>query len=124
MLLFIFNLFPDISICYRFNTSHVTLYPGRSDLFRKIQIVSIHLMLLFILALFAHSSVKSSVSIHLMLLFIIFGISITRKMECFNTSHVTLYLNGFTTTLFTQCVSIHLMLLFILYQRSCYCWCI
>ena len=86
--------------------------------------VSIHLMLLFISIVSAIPSAASLFQYISCYSLSLKASVMTGRNARFNTSHVTLYLNGFTTTLFSQCVSIHLMLLFILYQRSCYCWCI
>ena len=96
-----------------FNTSHVTLYQrtGRKDIHRNR--VSIHLMLLFIritdsmqqpffsfqyISCYSLSESITApveerlVSIHLTLLFINQQKETEHQEECFNTSHVTLYL--------------------------------
>ena len=54
--------------------------------------VSIHLMLLFIILAFQTECFLCFVSIHLMLLFIPADYYPYNAGECFNTSHVTLYL--------------------------------
>ena len=74
-----------------FNTSHVTVY-------RKS--IPDHLP-------------DDIISIHLMLLFIRFIISLYYLMPDFNTSHVTVYLFAFWHHFSNSSISIHLMLLFI-----------
>ena len=76
--------------------------------------VSIHLMLLFISIVSAIPSAASLFQYISCYSLSLKASVMTGRNARFNTSHVTLYLNGFTTTLFSQCVSIHLMLLFIL----------
>ena len=93
MLLFINMLRCSRGIKRRFNTSHVTLYrgTGKKDggLFTTFQYISCYSLSVIYSS---RSKAKNVVSIHLMLLFIILvGSSLSMK-KCFNTSHVTLYL--------------------------------
>ena len=122
------------NILYCFNTSHVTLYQIWESSCNRNTNVSIHLMLLFISA-HQRQSLKLRVSIHLMLLFIHMSTYNGKSLECFNTSHVTLYRrlrveysydNKFQyiscyslsrladSMIYVSDVSIHLMLLFIM----------
>ena len=79
-----------------------------------IDLVSIHLMLLFIYLTECTPVSLIRVSIHLMLLFITKMRTTLLKHSCFNTSHVTLYQNvRLHISGWRFCVSIHLMLLFI-----------
>ena len=125
----------NLSYTLRFNTSHVTLYLNGSYSDNSSNVVSIHLMLLFIRQPGFSPGLSFHVSIHLMLLFICMAYRLTGQKTCFNTSHVTLYqintksqdalLKCFNTshvTLYQKrvrtckklvSVSIHLMLLFI-----------
>ena len=96
-------------------------------------LISIHLMLLFILFRTHDIQKQIVISIHLMLLFIITFIGILPIDFHFNTSHVTVYLSPSLPFSATFRISIHLMLLFILttstYRMefpsfqyiSCYC---
>ena len=118
-----------------FNTSHVTVYPVAPFSSDNVQIISIHLMLLFItetyrltgwdrhisihlMLLFIESGISKKtfliqISIHLMLLFICFIRQCNKLFVHFNTSHVTVYQYLYTSTAFASIISIHLMLLFI-----------
>ena len=106
------STFKNRSEYWRFNTSHVTLYPAHPSTFTVIfafQYISCYSLSESCCRCFC----SYHVSIHLMLLFI----NITQErwihMAGFNTSHVTLYhlIKGIRLT--TPRVSIHLMLLFI-----------
>ena len=91
MLLFIFNLFPDISICYRFNTSHVTLYPGTlCTLFRQEQCFNTSHVTLYHFwnKYYKKNGMFQYISCYSLSTSVSFIAAIG---DCFNTSHVTLY---------------------------------
>ena len=97
-----------------FNTSHVTVYQQRNCTGSTRDIISIHLMLLFITVWMYHPCSRCSISIHLMLLFIcnqncdsrcgwlfqyiscyclsVLSNHLGQRLRHFNTSHVTVYL--------------------------------
>ncbi len=54
MLLFIYAYFQGKPRIVNFNTSHVTVYPGRTQNVRHLNEISIHLMLLFIVKVAGH----------------------------------------------------------------------
>ena len=54
MLLFIYAYFQGKPRIVNFNTSHVTVYPGRTENVRHLNEISIHLMLLFIVKVAGH----------------------------------------------------------------------
>ena len=92
MLLFITSHRWTHSWFTNFNTSHVTVYLCKLHKLCFVHLISIHLMLLFIChSLFIFGS--CFISIHLMLLFIGIVVLILKRVENFNTSHVTVYLN-------------------------------
>ena len=80
---------------YHFNTSHVTVY--------RVQELCLH--------------ERSGISIHLMLLFILASRPIRIVLMDFNTSHVTVYPLHRTCEVPIVQISIHLMLLFIKYSH-------
>ena len=96
-----------------FNTSHVTVYQQRNCTGSTRDIISIHLMLLFITVWMYHPCSRCSISIHLMLLFI-------NKSECIicrnkRFQYISCYcLSPSEHPIFLPVfISIHLMLLFI-----------
>ena len=101
------------STCCSFNTSHVTLYLLRFHSVISLNIVSIHLMLLFIgefLSEWDRTDAFQYISCY--------SLSVNYmdediKEQGFNTSHVTLYQRSEDGTKPLWRVSIHLMLLFI-----------
>ena len=101
----------------RFNTSHVTLYPGPDFYGSRENRVSIHLMLLFIASYSASRNLPIpfqyiscySLSKNSLLM------QVWRKLR-FNTSHVTLYRKTYFACRCRLLVSIHLMLLFISFK--------
>ena len=101
----------------RFNTSHVTLYRQGEKRTRPglpFQYISCYSLSTFLRCLCS----SNLVSIHLMLLFINkhdTGIIIKKR---FNTSHVTLYRLFLSDNGYLSRVSIHLMLLFIIKRRA------
>ena len=94
MLLFILSVAFLGCMVADFNTSHVTVYPGKASLPAIAKIISIHLMLLFIFS----------------------SILIPSRNPDFNTSHVTVYRYRFRKPGRKSQISIHLMLLFIWLQ--------
>ena len=96
-----------------FNTSHVTLYQDYPAADRSENIVSIHLMLLFITAEGVKvdlSNVFQYISCYSLSLR---QIQLQTLISRFNTSHVTLYRSIWCWFCRGRSVSIHLMLLFI-----------
>ena len=101
-----------------FNTSHVTVYPYWKITSYYLSLISIHLMLLFILAFFHCFSAPS-----LFQYISCYCLSKDKRepqqvQTDFNTSHVTVYLkinNAFSKF---HNISIHLMLLFIIMPES------
>ena len=119
-----------------FNTSHVTVYQQRNCTGSTRDIISIHLMLLFITVWMYHPCSRCSISIHLMLLFIcnqncdsrcgwlfqyiscyclskIQGASIK---YCYGFQYISCYClsdRSESATVSSTDISIHLMLLFI-----------
>ena len=75
----------------------------------EFQYISCYSLSLYLLRIF----LRPDVSIHLMLLFIHMSTYNGKSLECFNISHVTLYLNFKKVLTSWNEVSIHLMLLFI-----------
>ena len=113
MLLFIYAYFQGKPRIVNFNTSHVTVYPGRTQNVRHLNEISIHLMLLFIVKVAGHKddplkfqyiscyclSIPSAdiASVTISFQYIsCYCLSVMRQKELylpwyFNTSHVTVY---------------------------------
>ena len=135
MLLFIVSDIVFYMQLFCFNTSHVTLYPEKTQCWMDGRVVSIHLMLLFIgiwklekvaeilfqyiscYSLSCEDSVESRSSTQFQYISC-YSLSkcqavYWKKKEGFNTSHVTLYPSPAASSELPGTVSIHLMLLFI-----------
>ena len=118
MLLFICRMVSNLDNWIYFNTSHVTVYPYWKITSYYLSLISIHLMLLFILAFFHCFSAPS-----LFQYISCYCLSKDKRepqqvQTDFNTSHVTVYLkinNAFSKF---HNISIHLMLLFIIMPES------
>ena len=120
------------------NTSHVIVYRLTTTEHAWRQQIQIHLMLLFISALYIFQSYRYNIQIHLMLLFIEIRITHNGKKQRFkyiscyclskhggyiagqelnsNTSHVIVYLIAYSHQIAFFLIQIHLMLLFIIYR--------
>ena len=103
----------NLSYTLRFNTSHVTLYLNGSYSDNSSNVVSIHLMLLFICMAYRLTGQKTCFNTSHVTLYQINTKSQDALLKCFNTSHVTLYQKRVRTCKKLVSVSIHLMLLFI-----------
>ena len=110
-------LLPDlVPHCY-FNTSHVTVYrcAAISLTFLQYHFNTSHVTVYRVQELCLHE--RSGISIHLMLLFILASRPIRIVLMDFNTSHVTVYPLHRTCEVPIVQISIHLMLLFIKYSH-------
>ena len=105
-----------ISVNRYFNTSHVTVYLNPLGIWKRLYLISIHLMLLFIIAAWIllvifHYFNTSHVTVYLCL-----GSDRKRNIRYFNTSHVTVYQRFGRPFRLRYLISIHLMLLFIFFS--------
>ena len=126
---------PSVHNCITITFQYISCYCLSlcKETIRRRNLISIHLMLLFIGINSTFETKKSYISIHLMLLFIEYYDSNGDINKNFNTSHVTVYRIRTVWVWKHNGISIHLMLLFIFVSAflnvftsgfqyiSCYC---